>query len=69
LEWALEAAQETVKWSLMLNYPDLKIAYEYVAVHNPAEYGVIRSDIWSSKGSKLPLAEGETCSLWLASSS
>ena len=54
LEWALEAAKETVKWSLTLNYPDLEIDYEFVAIHNPAEYGVIRGDIWSSNGSKLP---------------
>jgi sulfhydrogenase subunit alpha len=60
LEWALEAAKETVKWSLTLNYPDLEIDYEFVAIHNPAEYGVIRGDIWSSNGSKLPLAEYET---------
>ena len=60
LEWALEAAKETVKWSLTLNYPDLEIDYEFVAIHDPDEYGLIRGDIWSSCGSKLPLAEYET---------
>jgi coenzyme F420-reducing hydrogenase alpha subunit len=60
LEWALEAAKETVKWSLTLPYPDLEIDYEFVAIHNPDEYGVIRGDVWSSKGSKLTTSEYET---------
>jgi len=60
LEWALEAAKETVRWSLTLPYPDLEIDYEFVAIHNPEEYGVIRGDVWSSKGSKLTTAEYET---------
>jgi coenzyme F420-reducing hydrogenase alpha subunit len=60
LEWALEAAKGTVKWSLTLPYPDLEIDYEFVAIHHPEEYGVIRGEAWSSKGSKLVAAEYET---------
>jgi sulfhydrogenase subunit alpha len=60
LEWALEAAKETVKWSLSLPYPDLEIDYEFVAIHHPEEYGVMRGEVWSSKGSKLPVYEYET---------
>ena len=60
LEWALEAAKETVKWSLTLPYPDLKVNYEFVAIHDKDEYGVMKGDVWSSKGSKLSVKEYET---------
>jgi sulfhydrogenase subunit alpha len=60
LEWALEAAQECVKWSVTLPYPDLEIDYEFVATHNPDEYGIIKGEIWSSRGSKLSVSEYET---------
>ena len=60
LEWALEAAKETVRWSLTLPYPELEIDYEFVAIHHPQEYGVMHGDVWSSRGSKLPVAEYET---------
>ncbi len=53
LEWALEAAQATVKWAVTLPYPELEIDYEFVALHHPEEYGVINGEVWSSKGSKL----------------
>jgi coenzyme F420-reducing hydrogenase alpha subunit len=59
LEWGLEAANETVRWSLTLPYPDLEIDYEFVAIHHSEEYGVIKGDVWSSKGSKLSAAEFE----------
>jgi len=60
LEWALEAAKETVKWSLTLPYPDLKVNYEFVAIHEKDEYGVMKGDVWSSKGSKLSVNDYET---------
>ncbi|HEY5270112.1 MAG TPA: Ni/Fe hydrogenase subunit alpha [Anaerolineales bacterium] len=60
LEWGLEAAKETVRWSLTLPYPDLKIDYEFVALHHADEYGVIKGDVWSSKGSKISVADYET---------
>ncbi|MBI4732648.1 MAG: Ni/Fe hydrogenase subunit alpha [Chloroflexi bacterium] len=60
LEWALEAAKETVKWSLSLPYPNLEIDYEFVAIHHPEEYGVMHGEVWSSKGSKLSVNEYET---------
>jgi sulfhydrogenase subunit alpha len=60
LEWALEAAKETVKWSLTLPYPDLKVNYEFVAIHDKDEYGVMKGDVWSSKGSKLSVNDYET---------
>ena len=59
LEWGLEAAKETVRWSLTLPYPDLEIDYEFVAIHHPEEYGVMHGDVWSSKGSKTSVADFE----------
>ena len=60
LEWALEAAKETVNWSLTLPYPDLDLDYEFVATHHTDEYGIIKGKVWSSKGSQLSLSEYET---------
>lgn len=59
LEWGLEAARECVRWAATLPYPELDVDYEYVALHHPEEYSVIEGEIWSSKGSQLPIAEYE----------
>jgi len=60
LEWGLEAAIACVKWAVTLPYPDLEIDYEFVALHHPEEYAVIQGDVWSSKGSKISVADYET---------
>ncbi|MBN2386084.1 MAG: Ni/Fe hydrogenase subunit alpha [Anaerolineales bacterium] len=59
LEWGLEAARACVRWAVSLPYPDLKIDYEFVALHHPDEYGVIEGEVWSSKGRKTPIPEYE----------
>ena len=59
LEWGLEAAKETVRWSLTLPYPDLEIDYEFVAIHHPDEYGVMHGDVLSSKGNTTSVADFE----------
>jgi sulfhydrogenase subunit alpha len=59
LEWGLEAAKETVRWSLTLPYPALEIDYEFVAIHHPDEYGVMNGDVSSSKGNKTSVADYE----------
>jgi sulfhydrogenase subunit alpha len=59
LEWGLEAAKETVKWSLTLPFPDFEIDYEFVAIHHPDEYGVMMGDVFSSKGNKTAAADFE----------
>jgi sulfhydrogenase subunit alpha len=59
LEWGLEAAKETVRWSLNLPYPDLEIDYEFVAIHHPEEYGVMHGEVLSSKGHKTSVADFE----------
>jgi sulfhydrogenase subunit alpha len=59
LEWGLEAAKETVRWSLTLPYPELEIDYEFVAIHHPEEYGVMNGEVLSSKGHKTAAADYE----------
>ncbi len=59
LEWGLEAAKETVQWSLTLPYPALEIDYEFVAIHHPEEYGIMHGDVSSSKGNKTSVADYE----------
>ncbi len=50
LEWGLEHAKETVRWSVTLDYPELEIDdYEFVALHNENEYAILEGDIISSK--------------------
>jgi sulfhydrogenase subunit alpha len=49
LEWGLEHALESVRWSATLPYPDFEVEYEYVATHNPNEYGILDGGILSSK--------------------
>ncbi len=49
LEWGLETAQETVRWSLTLPYPKLEMDYEFVALHHSDEYAIYDGEVWSSK--------------------
>ena len=51
LEWAREAAVETVRWTSTLPFPDLEPDYEFVALRAPAgEYPIDRGRIVSSGG-------------------
>jgi coenzyme F420-reducing hydrogenase alpha subunit len=60
LEWGFAAAKATVKWAMTLSYPDLQVDYEFVAIHHPSEYGLMRGEVWSSKGSHLAVSEYES---------
>ncbi|MEN8172186.1 MAG: Ni/Fe hydrogenase subunit alpha [Chloroflexota bacterium] len=53
LEWGLEQALETVRWSMTLPYPDFDVDYEYVALTHPDEYAILEGDILSSKIGKI----------------
>jgi sulfhydrogenase subunit alpha len=55
LEWGLKTAVNCVKWARALPFPELEVDYEFVALHHPDEYAVLRGDIWSSRGVKLPV--------------
>jgi sulfhydrogenase subunit alpha len=49
LEWGLETITEASRWAATLPFPEFEVDYEYVAVHNPDEYGMIEGNIISSK--------------------
>ena len=59
LQWGLRTATEAVKWSTTLNYPELEVDYEFVALHEPQAYGLMGSEVWSSSGRKLPVSDFE----------
>ena len=57
LEWGLETAQETVRWSLTLLYPKLEMDYEFVALHHSDEYAIYDGEVRSSKRKPVPVDE------------
>lgn len=57
LEWGLEAAIETARWSVTLPFPSLDVDYEFVAIHLPDEYAIIEGDVLSSKRGLMPVEE------------
>ena len=57
LEWGLQAALETARWSVTLPYPELEIDYEFVANHLPDEYAIIEGEVLSSKRGAIPVEQ------------
>ncbi len=60
LEWGLNAANETVRWAMTLPYPKLEVDYNYVALHHPDEYALIKGEVLSSKTGQIPVSDYET---------
>ncbi len=54
LTWGLEASQETVRWAAGLDFPDLEVDYEFVALHHPQEYAILEGVVRSSVSGDLP---------------
>ncbi|MBI4423086.1 MAG: nickel-dependent hydrogenase large subunit [Elusimicrobia bacterium] len=50
LEWAREAAAETLRWSAALDFPDFEPDYELVSLRHPDEYPMNEGRIVSSRG-------------------
>lgn len=57
LQWALDAAVESVRWVGRLPFPDLEQDYEFVALRHPHEYPFCEGRLVSDKG--LDIAAGE----------
>jgi len=57
LEWALETALQTVKWTATLPFPEFERDYEFVSLRHPDEYPLIGGRIVSNKGMDIPLEE------------
>jgi coenzyme F420-reducing hydrogenase alpha subunit len=59
LEWGLEQARQATRWANTLPYPEFEMDYEFVALHNEAEYAILDGDILSSETGRISEAEFE----------
>ncbi len=59
LEWALDAALETVRWTATLEFPDFEQDYEFVALRHTGEYPLNEGRIVSNRGLDIDVAEYE----------
>jgi len=59
VEWAREAAIETVRWVAGFRFPDFEQDYEFVALRHPAEYPINRGRLVSNKGLNIAVEEYE----------
>ncbi|HBX69299.1 MAG TPA: Ni/Fe hydrogenase subunit alpha, partial [Chloroflexi bacterium] len=59
LRWGLEKSKETVRWAMTLDYPEMEVDYEFVALHHPGEYAIIEGEILSSKRGVTPIEKFE----------
>jgi sulfhydrogenase subunit alpha len=57
LEWARDAALETVRWTATLPFPDFEQDYEFVALRHPDEYAITEGRLVSNKGLDIALSE------------
>ena len=57
LQWAADAAEETVRWAAKLPFPDFGQDYEFVALHHPEEYSIERGRLISNKGLDIPISQ------------
>lgn len=57
LEWGLEAAIDTVKWTASLGFPDFAPDYEFVSLSHPDEFPMNEGRVVSSKGMDIPMEE------------
>ncbi len=55
LEWASDAAEETVRWLATLPFPEFAPDYEFVALHHPDEYPLNEGRLISNKGLDIPI--------------
>jgi sulfhydrogenase subunit alpha len=53
LEAALGLAEETVRFTAKLPFPDIEEDYEFVALRHPDEYGINEGEVVSSRGTRL----------------
>jgi sulfhydrogenase subunit alpha len=59
IKWARDAAYETVLWAATLPFPEFEQDYEFVALHNPEEYAIIKGRLASNKGLNIHISEFE----------
>lgn len=59
LQWAVEAAEETIRWTAAFDFPDFEQAYEFVALRHPDEYPFNEGRLVSSRGLDIAVSEYE----------
>jgi coenzyme F420-reducing hydrogenase alpha subunit len=59
LNWARDAALETVRWASTLDFPDFEPEYEFVALRHPSEYPFNEGSLVSNMGLDIPVREYE----------
>ena len=59
LEWAREAALQTVQWVAGFTYPEFQRDYEFVALRHPSEYPLNEGRLVSNKGLDIAIHEYE----------
>lgn len=57
LEWARDAAVETVRWVSGFDFPEMERDYEFVSMKHPDEYPIIEGRIVSNKGLDIKVEE------------
>ncbi len=57
LEWALEAALETVRWTAGFSFPSLERDYECVSLRHDSEYPICEGRVVSNKGIDVPIED------------
>jgi sulfhydrogenase subunit alpha len=57
LRAAMDAALATAAWTAGLDYPDLELEHELVAVHDPNRYAIERGKIATASGQRFPASE------------
>jgi coenzyme F420-reducing hydrogenase alpha subunit len=57
LEWAREAALETVRWTAGFDFPDFESDYEFVSLRHPDEYPIHEGRLISDKGLDIGVRE------------
>lgn len=58
LQWAIEAAVDTVAFTAGLNFPDFEQDYEYISLRHPNEYPFNEGRMVSNKGLDIDVANG-----------
>src|SRR5262249_4275008 len=59
LEWARDAALETVRWAASMPFPDFEQDYLFVALRHPDEYPFNEGRLVSNKGLDIPMGKFE----------
>ncbi|SHK32823.1 Ni/Fe hydrogenase subunit alpha [Rhodothermus profundi] len=56
LQWAREAAYNTVRWVSGFTFPNFEQDYEFVALHRTDEYAILDGRLVSNRGLDIPIA-------------